>query len=95
LVYQPAQIDGLPGFITLGRDHVPQTTALALADDKIVAIFTMRNPDKLTRLRLPSSARSSDIVGCHASAHLQKLTCRHLSSPGNVAELDCESPRAT
>jgi len=52
--YAPAQIDGLAGFITLGRDGVPQTTALALEDDKIVAIYMVRNPDKLQRLRLIS-----------------------------------------
>jgi RNA polymerase sigma-70 factor (ECF subfamily) len=53
LFYEPAQIDGLPGFISVGHDGNPQTTAFALKDDKIVAIYTVRNPDKLQRLRLP------------------------------------------
>lgn len=55
LFYAPTRIDGLAGFITLGRDDVPQTTALALENDKIVAIYMVRNPDKLQRLRLPCS----------------------------------------
>ncbi len=54
--YQPVQIDGLAGFITAGRDRVPQTTALALADDKIVAIYMTRNPDKLTRVSIPGGS---------------------------------------
>lgn len=53
LFYAPTQIDGLPGFITLARDGVPQTTALALENDKIAVIYMVRNPDKLQRLRLP------------------------------------------
>lgn len=48
--YEPAWIDGLPGFITRGNDGVLQTTAFAIDGDKIVAIYSVRNPDKLTRL---------------------------------------------
>jgi RNA polymerase sigma-70 factor, ECF subfamily len=48
--YEPARIDGLPGFITRGNDGVWQTTALAIDDDKIVAIYAVRNPDKLGSL---------------------------------------------
>lgn len=40
-------VDGLPGYVTLEKDGVPQTTALAIEDGRIVAIYTMRNPDKL------------------------------------------------
>ena len=48
--YEPTQIDGLAGFVTLGHDGVPQTTAFAIEDDKIVAIYMVRNPDKLQRV---------------------------------------------
>lgn len=40
-------VDGLPGYVTLEKDGVPQTTAFAIEDGRIVAIYTMRNPDKL------------------------------------------------
>lgn len=48
--YRPTLIDGLPGFITWSDDGLPQTTAIAVADDRIVAIYMVRNPDKLSRL---------------------------------------------
>ncbi len=51
-VYTPMQIDGLPGFVTRGPDGIVQTTALAIENDKIVAIYMVRNPDKLQRIRL-------------------------------------------
>ncbi len=59
MFYEPTQIDGLPGFITLGHDGTPQTTALALEDDKIVTIYMVRNPDKLQRLRLPKVEKTA------------------------------------
>lgn len=40
-------IDGLPGFISRDRSGALQTTALEIDDRGIVAIYTMRNPDKL------------------------------------------------
>ena len=52
--YEPTQIDGLPGFITIASDGVAQTTAIAVEDDKIVAIYMVRNPDKLQRLKIAS-----------------------------------------
>jgi RNA polymerase sigma-70 factor, ECF subfamily len=51
--YRPTRIDGLPGFITRDDDGSVQTTALAIENDKIVAIYSVRNPDKLKHLRLP------------------------------------------
>ncbi|WP_367617260.1 sigma-70 family RNA polymerase sigma factor [Plastoroseomonas hellenica] len=45
-------VDGLPGYVTLEKDGVPQTTALAIEDGRIVAIYTMRNPDKLGSVAL-------------------------------------------
>ncbi|HVY31747.1 MAG TPA: sigma-70 family RNA polymerase sigma factor [Polyangiaceae bacterium] len=51
--YEPAIIDGLPGFITRADDGQPQTTALAIVDGRITAIYQVRNPDKLRRICLP------------------------------------------
>ncbi len=45
-----AAINGLPGFITLEPDGQVQTTALAIEDGRIAAIYVMRNPDKLRHL---------------------------------------------
>jgi len=52
--YRPVRIDGLPGFITLSDDGMPQTTAVEVADDRIVAIYMVRNPDKLARVLVDS-----------------------------------------
>jgi RNA polymerase sigma-70 factor (ECF subfamily) len=43
-------INGLPGFVTIEQDDTLQTTALQIEDGKIVAIYVMRNPDKLRHL---------------------------------------------
>jgi len=43
-------VNGLPGFVTLEADGELQTTALEIEDGKIVAIYNMRNPDKLRHL---------------------------------------------
>jgi RNA polymerase sigma-70 factor, ECF subfamily len=43
-------INGLPGFVTIEQDDTLQTTALEIEDCKIVAIYVMRNPDKLRHL---------------------------------------------
>lgn len=45
-----AVIDGLPGFVTIEAGGVVQTTALHIEDQLIVAIYVMRNPDKLLHL---------------------------------------------
>lgn len=42
-------INGLPGFVSMESDGV-QTTALDIRDGKIVGIYVVRNPDKLTRI---------------------------------------------
>ncbi|MGH7035204.1 MAG: sigma-70 family RNA polymerase sigma factor [Stellaceae bacterium] len=39
-------INGLPGFVTI-EGGILQTTALAIEDGRIAAIYAMRNPDKL------------------------------------------------
>ena len=43
-------IDGLPGYISLERGRILQTTALTIADGRIVEVFITRNPDKLARI---------------------------------------------
>jgi RNA polymerase sigma-70 factor (ECF subfamily) len=53
---QPSQlvrygfVNGLPGFVTVEQDDTLQTTALEIADGRIVAIYVTRNPDKLRHL---------------------------------------------
>lgn len=43
-------INGLPGFVTIEQDNTLQTTALRIEESKIVAIYVVRNPDKLRHL---------------------------------------------
>lgn len=43
-------INGLPGFVTIERDAMLQTTALQIEDGKIIAIYVMQNPDKLRHI---------------------------------------------
>ncbi|GGH31852.1 DNA-directed RNA polymerase sigma-70 factor [Alsobacter metallidurans] len=44
---EPVWIDGLPGYVSRERGDVLQTTALAIEDGRITAIYITRNPDKL------------------------------------------------
>lgn len=46
-------IDGLPGYVTIAPDGLPQTTALAIDDGHITAVYVMRNPDKLRLVATP------------------------------------------
>ncbi|WP_077960728.1 sigma-70 family RNA polymerase sigma factor [Ensifer adhaerens] len=43
-------INGLPGFVTREADGELQTTALEIENGKVVAIYVVRNPDKLVHL---------------------------------------------
>ncbi|KMO43641.1 RNA polymerase sigma factor SigJ [Methylobacterium tarhaniae] len=43
----PVWIDGLPGYVSRERGGLLQTTALAIEDGRITAIYITRNPDKL------------------------------------------------
>ncbi len=43
-------VNGLPGFVTMEADGEIQTTALEIEDGKIIAVYIMRNPDKLKHL---------------------------------------------
>ncbi|MBF5092687.1 MULTISPECIES: sigma-70 family RNA polymerase sigma factor [unclassified Novosphingobium] len=45
-----AMIDGLPGYVSVDRGDVLQTTALDVRDGRIAAIYIVRNPDKLRHL---------------------------------------------
>lgn len=47
----PTWIDGLPGYVSRERDGLLQTTALAIEDGRITAVYVTRNPDKLQRVR--------------------------------------------
>ncbi|HEX7085771.1 MAG TPA: sigma-70 family RNA polymerase sigma factor [Vicinamibacterales bacterium] len=46
-----ALIDGLPGFITIERGGIVQTTALQIEEDRVVGIFVVRNPEKVRHLK--------------------------------------------
>lgn len=43
-------INGLPGCVSVEADGTLQTSAFEIADGRIGAIYTVRNPDKLTHL---------------------------------------------
>ena len=43
-------INGLPGFVTREADGLLQTTALLIEDERIKAMYIMRNPDKLAHV---------------------------------------------
>ena len=47
---RPLWIDGLPGYVSLERGRILQTTALNIAQGRIVEVFITRNPDKLARI---------------------------------------------
>ena len=52
---QYVTIDGLPGYVLLGEEGAVQAAALEVVDDRIVAIYAVRNPDKLRHLVLHAS----------------------------------------
>src|SRR5204863_432945 len=43
-------INGLPGFVTIERGDILQTTALEVEHGRVVAIYVVRNPDKLRHI---------------------------------------------
>ncbi|MDQ0392393.1 sigma-70 family RNA polymerase sigma factor [Labrys monachus] len=49
-VLEEGLINGLPGFVTLEADGLPQATVLAIDGGRIAAIYVIRNPEKLLRL---------------------------------------------
>jgi RNA polymerase sigma factor (sigma-70 family) len=50
LFIQPVWIDGLPGYASIERGAIFQTTAFAIEDGRITNIYVTRNPDKLSRV---------------------------------------------
>lgn len=48
--FRYAIVDGLPGFVTIEAGGIAQTTALHIEGRLIVAIYVVRNPDKLRHL---------------------------------------------
>ncbi|MCQ4159331.1 sigma-70 family RNA polymerase sigma factor [Roseomonas sp. GC11] len=44
------RINSAPGYVTLEADGLPQTTALEIRAGQIVAIYVVRNPEKLSAL---------------------------------------------
>ncbi|MCQ8277530.1 sigma-70 family RNA polymerase sigma factor [Acetobacteraceae bacterium KSS8] len=59
------RINGLPGFVTLEPDGLPQTTALEIREERISAIYIVRNPDKLGRVgvQLAALGKSAPAAG--------------------------------
>jgi RNA polymerase sigma-70 factor (ECF subfamily) len=47
VMLKPVSIDGLPGYVSIDRGQILQTTALEIREGRIAAIYIMRNPDKL------------------------------------------------
>jgi len=47
LLLRSLSIDGLPGFVTIDRGQLLQTTALEIREGRIAAVYITRNPDKL------------------------------------------------
>jgi RNA polymerase sigma-70 factor (ECF subfamily) len=45
------RINGMPGYVTLEPDGLPQTTALEIQDGRVTAIYIVRNPEKLEAVR--------------------------------------------
>jgi RNA polymerase sigma-70 factor (ECF subfamily) len=43
-------INGLPGFVTVEAGDILQTTALQIEDNRIIAVYVVRTPDKLKRV---------------------------------------------
>jgi RNA polymerase sigma-70 factor (ECF subfamily) len=44
---RPVRIDGLPGYIAYDQWSNLQTMALVIENGRIIAYYTVRNPDKL------------------------------------------------
>jgi len=47
---RPVWIDGLPGYVSLERGRILQTTALTIVQGQIAEVFITRNPDKLAHI---------------------------------------------
>jgi RNA polymerase sigma-70 factor (ECF subfamily) len=52
--YEPALVNGLPGYVSREPDGSVQTVALDIRDGLIQAIYVIRNPDKLRHVAAPA-----------------------------------------
>lgn len=46
----PVTVNGLPGWLTIEQDGLPQVMTLDVADGRVQALYIVRNPDKLQHL---------------------------------------------
>lgn len=58
LIYE-GSINGHPGFVTLEAGDTLQSTALDIRDGKIVAIYIVRNPEKLSHIKIDELRRGA------------------------------------
>lgn len=58
-----ATINGLPGYVSVDRGDVLQTTALDVRNGRIAAIYIVRNPDKLRHLAAAFSTNVPSLPG--------------------------------
>jgi RNA polymerase sigma-70 factor (ECF subfamily) len=54
------RINGLPGYVTLEPDGLPQATALEIAEGRITAVYIIRNPEKLGAITAALGLRLGD-----------------------------------
>lgn len=60
---KPVMVNGLPGWLTIERDGLPQVMTLEITGDRIEALYMVRNPDKLRHLadQLPMQLVKADM----------------------------------
>ncbi len=60
---KPVMVNGLPGWLTIERDGLPQVMTLEITGDRIEALYMVRNPDKLRHLadQLPKQFVKADM----------------------------------
>ncbi|MDE1150106.1 MAG: sigma-70 family RNA polymerase sigma factor [Azospirillaceae bacterium] len=66
ILVRPLRIDGLPGYVSVERGAVLQTTAFAIEEGRITAIYITRNPEKLARV---AQGLGLDTAGQPVSPH--------------------------
>lgn len=65
VLLRPISIDGLPGYISMDRGQILQTTALEIRDGRIAAIYMVRNPDKLRHVATALDRPPAAAAGGH------------------------------
>jgi RNA polymerase sigma factor (sigma-70 family) len=61
IMLRTVTIDGLPGFVSIDRGELLQTTALEIQGGKIAAIYIVRNPEKLKHVASALGISSSTV----------------------------------